>query len=102
MALEAHCSAQATGGYEAWIGKEGAREGKQPVPDYGGLVNEINKTSGFRKGESKIGKSDMSIMSMNPAKGTRGCNLLHSAAAALAQHDATKTENKETPSGPAS
>lgn len=44
----------------------------------------------------------MKTMSMNPAKSTRGCNLLHSAAAALAQHDATKTENKETPSGPAS
>ncbi len=44
----------------------------------------------------------MKTMSVNPAKRTRGCNLLHSAAAALAQHDATKTENKETTSGPAS
>ena len=52
-----------------------------------------------------MGKSEMSyirVMRMNPAIGTSGCNLFHSAATALAQHAATKSENEDTTTGPTS
>jgi hypothetical protein len=49
---------------------------------------------------ANAGLWNIEVIRKRPANGTSGCNALHSAAAALAQHKATKSENEDTPTGP--